>query len=401
MSKAAYAGVGGVARTVTNMYVGVNGVARRVIAGYVGVNGIAQQFWPTGAAPVIVPCTLSLHGAPGETIYWSDEPLDGETSGSATIVSSSVISDSTSAGGAKYSSISFSYTYELLANGDMEYYVTAKLTISSGYTQRAITVTATIDGETKRYTFAAGNSTRSYTLGPWQVTTSESITGCVVTRSQADYESGNPRSWTFTAAYCGTGGTSGGVELDSSGEGEVTLNSGTWYFKGSISEYSVSQTVSGDEDVYVYPEGIIYWYGRIRPGATLGTALGATSYANRSVKQNTNNIVLSASARYYSGTRYSTYAAVYFTGVDVTGYTDLKFDISAVSGSSGTSARTIGQASSGGGDYGTTITTADTHTVTIRSISSYPYIGAKQNQRSSTSTSYQTRTMTVAAIWME
>ncbi len=189
------------------------------------------------------------------------------------------------------------------------------------------------------------------------------------------------------------------VTLDSAGEGTARIDAGTWTFHAGTSGYSDTiEVTSGTTDVHLYPEGYIYWYGRIRPGATLGTALGSTSYANRSVTQNTNDIVLSASARAYSGTRYSTYAAVYFTGVTRTGYTNLKFVISAVSGSSGTSARTIGQASSGGGNYTSTITAAGTHTVTMNNNS---YIGAKQNQRSSTSTSYQTRTMTVAAIWME
>lgn len=192
------------------------------------------------------------------------------------------------------------------------------------------------------------------------------------------------------------------VTLDSAGEGSAAIDAGTWTFHAGTSGYSETiEVTSGTTDVHLYPEGYIYWYGRIRPGATLGTALGATTYANRSVTQNTNNIVLSASARGYSGTRYSTYAAVYFTGVTVTGYTNLIFNISEVTGSSGTSTRTIGQASSTTGNFGTTITAANTHTVAIRSITSYPYIGAKQNQRSSTSTSYQTRTMTVAAIWME
>lgn len=45
MSKAAYIGVGGVARKVKKMYVGVDGVARKVKKGYVGVNGVAQQFF--------------------------------------------------------------------------------------------------------------------------------------------------------------------------------------------------------------------------------------------------------------------------------------------------------------------------------------------------------------------
>ena len=45
MSKAAYIGVGNVARKVKKMYVGVNGVARQVKKGYVGVNGVARQFF--------------------------------------------------------------------------------------------------------------------------------------------------------------------------------------------------------------------------------------------------------------------------------------------------------------------------------------------------------------------
>lgn len=191
------------------------------------------------------------------------------------------------------------------------------------------------------------------------------------------------------------------VNLDSAGEGTATIDAGTWIFHAGTSGYSETiEVTSGTTDVYLYPEGYIYWYGRIRSGATLGTAKGSTSYATPSITQNTNNIVLSATARYYQA-RHNTYATVYFTGVSVTGYTNLKFVISAVSGSSGTSTRTIGQASSTTAGFGTTITTADTHTVAIRSITSYPYIGARQYINSSTSTSNQNRTMTLAAIWME
>lgn len=45
MSKAAYIGVGNVARKVKKMYVGVDGVARKVKKGYIGVNGVARLFY--------------------------------------------------------------------------------------------------------------------------------------------------------------------------------------------------------------------------------------------------------------------------------------------------------------------------------------------------------------------
>jgi len=44
MAKAAYAGIGGVARKVKSVYAGVGGVARRVKRGYVGIGGVARPF---------------------------------------------------------------------------------------------------------------------------------------------------------------------------------------------------------------------------------------------------------------------------------------------------------------------------------------------------------------------
>lgn len=45
MSKAAYIGVGNVARRAKKMYVGVDGVAHKVKKGYIGVDGVAKMFF--------------------------------------------------------------------------------------------------------------------------------------------------------------------------------------------------------------------------------------------------------------------------------------------------------------------------------------------------------------------
>lgn len=51
MAKAAYIGVGGVARKVKQPYIGVSSVARKVKSGYIGVSGVARQFF-SGGTPI-------------------------------------------------------------------------------------------------------------------------------------------------------------------------------------------------------------------------------------------------------------------------------------------------------------------------------------------------------------
>lgn len=49
MAKAAYVGVNGTPKKITNMYVGVNGTPKKVLKGYVGVNGVPKLFWESSA----------------------------------------------------------------------------------------------------------------------------------------------------------------------------------------------------------------------------------------------------------------------------------------------------------------------------------------------------------------
>ena len=53
MAKAAYVGVNGTPKKITNMYVGVNGTPKKVLKGYVGVNGVPKLFWD-GGSPVSI-----------------------------------------------------------------------------------------------------------------------------------------------------------------------------------------------------------------------------------------------------------------------------------------------------------------------------------------------------------
>lgn len=83
MSGKLYAGVGGVARTVKHLYVGVGGTARKVKKLYAGVAGVAELVF---SAEV----TVTINGAPGETISYT-----GEASGSVTLDASGTSSSLT------------------------------------------------------------------------------------------------------------------------------------------------------------------------------------------------------------------------------------------------------------------------------------------------------------------
>lgn len=66
MPKAAYTGVGGVARKNKKIYVSPAGVARKVKKGYVGVDGVARQFFasgtPIGELPVGTSVYMNVNG---------------------------------------------------------------------------------------------------------------------------------------------------------------------------------------------------------------------------------------------------------------------------------------------------------------------------------------------------
>ena len=197
-----------------------------------------------------------------------------------------------------------------------------------------------------------------------------------------------------------SGAESGSVTLDSNGDATVSLRSGTYTFVGSISGTKSNVTVSGGA-VTMWPDNveILYWYGRYGTGITAGTALGGTSYANRSVTFNANDIVTFAGARGYNGS-HSTYAAVYFAGANTTGKTSVGIIITDITNSGysgGTRRRTIGQSSSAGGAYTQEITAAGTYTIPL---DSNTYIGAR-NYVGNSNTSYANAYMTIGAYWLE
>ena len=78
MSGKLYAGVGGVARKVKHLYVGVDSTARKVKRMYAGVSGVAELVFSSEI-------TITLNGAPGETISYT-----GEASGNVTLNSSGI-----------------------------------------------------------------------------------------------------------------------------------------------------------------------------------------------------------------------------------------------------------------------------------------------------------------------
>ena len=206
-----------------------------------------------------------------------------------------------------------------------------------------------------------------------------------------------------TVTYSGT--ESGSVTLNSSGNGTITLRPGTYSFTGSLSGTKSNVNILPGTTVTMWPDNatIIYWYGRFGSGVILNIQLGGTNYANRSVTTNTNNMVLNAQSRAYpSSTRHNTYASVYFTGVSTTGRSTLHYNVSAVSGTSGgSSTRSLGQsASAGTADFPNIITNAGTYSYTLLSMTSYPYIGARQYHNSNTSTSWTSHDMTLAAVWL-
>ena len=63
MAKAAYVGVNGTPKKITNMYVGVNGTPKKVLKGYVGVNGVPKLFWDN-----------SVPAIPDSWDYWTTVP---------------------------------------------------------------------------------------------------------------------------------------------------------------------------------------------------------------------------------------------------------------------------------------------------------------------------------------
>ena len=67
-----------------------------------------------------------------------------------------------------------------------------------------------------------------------------------------------------------TGDASGSVSLDASGEASVVLSGGTYTFTNTvtigddtITAYTKTVAVTGDATVKLYPEGMIYWFGRM------------------------------------------------------------------------------------------------------------------------------------------
>ena len=57
MAKAAYIGVGNIAKKIKNCYIGVDNVAKKVSKAYIGIGGLARLWWSSE-----VPCPLVYVG---------------------------------------------------------------------------------------------------------------------------------------------------------------------------------------------------------------------------------------------------------------------------------------------------------------------------------------------------
>lgn len=200
-----------------------------------------------------------------------------------------------------------------------------------------------------------------------------------------------------------TGIESGSVVLDEHGEATVRLMSGDYSLTGSVSSYTANRRLRPNSPVLgVYPDGYIYWYGRIRDGHELKTAYGQASYTNRYVTQNTNDITVYAQARGYSGSGYNTYAAAYFDDIDLTGYTGFKFTVGDLyDQNGGNNERTCGQETNDTYKFNTEFSTAGTHAVTIDPSITRKPIGVRQYTGSSSTTSWKTHSFALKALWLE
>lgn len=147
-----------------------------------------------------------------------------------------------------------------------------------------------------------------------------------------------------------TGKESTSVELDENGDGYIELaKPGDYTFTGSISGYTVTKHLrTGEITADVFPEGFVYWHGRIREGVTTGT----DTYTNRSgydgcsayfsdegyFRSRVNN----RGTGEYSCTAKS---VCYLSGFDKSGYTALYWNVSSFSRYNNEGALYFGQAS--------------------------------------------------------
>lgn len=112
-------------------------------------------------------------------------------------------------GNTRYAWITVQYTHERLSNNQMRYYVNFTLSVADGYYHDALGINATINGTSKSGSIpktGSGSSgdaySRTVTLGPWDVTTTGSVSGCTAGISDIQYSTDgvSTRSWSFTAA---------------------------------------------------------------------------------------------------------------------------------------------------------------------------------------------------------
>ena len=198
-----------------------------------------------------------------------------------------------------------------------------------------------------------------------------------------------PNSYSTTVT-CDTTGDGGTLDLE---PGTYTLTSSYLTDTGLTRTVTVTSSTTA---ITSYPDSAIYWFGVFCFGATYSTAFGGSDYANRQVNINTDNIQLHAQVRSYpKGTTHNTYAAINFTNVDWSSYSNVYFYITTAS--SGT--KGIGMSSSAGGNKSVTVTTTGVQSAALTTAS---YMGAKCYRVStSSSTSFVNAYLTFKAVWME